>query len=130
MNESGAEVVRRSYAAWDAQDERSLVGLYTRDCEWHVGSVAFPEQVYRGHDGLRALMRETASVFTDVRSQFELRESDGRILVRASMEGTSKTGARASFRFGQVVSLDHGRIQRVEHTDDPPPSWDTARPVR
>jgi ketosteroid isomerase-like protein len=55
-----ADLCRRSYAAWVAEDADSLIGLFAENCEWNVEAMAATGigPVYRGHEGLRRFMRE------------------------------------------------------------------------
>jgi ketosteroid isomerase-like protein len=128
------DLCRRSYAAWVAADADALVELYDPDCEWDVGPMAAAGlgPVYRGHPGLREMLRELTGAFEGFAPRIiELRVFGEGLLVRADAIGTSQLMhvETATAPFGQAIKFRTRRILSVSHTYDPPPNWDQAQPV-
>jgi ketosteroid isomerase-like protein len=127
-----ADLCREAYAAFQRLDSEAAVAVYDPDCVWDVGaaSAALGQQTYRGHDGLRQLMREVREVFPDwhpVVEELRLRD-DGALLVRARVEATSRdSGMPLEIPLlGQVIEFRGRAIHRVTQAEFPPPGWEEA----
>jgi ketosteroid isomerase-like protein len=61
MSREKVEIVRRVYEAVDRGDTSTVLPLYAPDIEWDFArspfNALFNQEVYRGKDGLRALIR-------------------------------------------------------------------------
>jgi ketosteroid isomerase-like protein len=131
-----SELLRASYAAFDRLDADAAVQLHHPDCEWETGvaSAALGEAVYRGHDGVRALMSAVRDVFPDWHPEIaELRaREDGALLVHSRVRATSRdSGMPVEIpAMGQVIEFRDRKIARVTQTSFPPPGWETATPAR
>ena len=69
MSQENVETTRAGLDAWSRRDIEALIELLHPEVEWHpalqrlVGGEA---AVYRGHDGVRELMRDTDDAASDV----------------------------------------------------------------
>ena len=69
MSQENVETTRAGLDAWSRRDVEALIELLHPEVEWHpalqrlVGGEA---AVYRGHDGVRELMRDTDDVASDL----------------------------------------------------------------
>jgi ketosteroid isomerase-like protein len=69
MSQENVETTRAGLDAWSRRDVEALIELLHPEVEWHpalqklVGGEAV---VYRGHDGVRELMRDTDDVASDL----------------------------------------------------------------
>jgi hypothetical protein len=117
-----------------AGDADALVKLYEPDCEWDLGPMAGVGlgPVYRGHAGLRDLLREFTGAFEGFAPRIiELRLWGEQLLIRADAVGRSRLMEieTTNAPYGQVAEFRNRRGLRVTHTSDPPPNWDEAQPV-
>jgi ketosteroid isomerase-like protein len=94
MSDWRAELCRRSYAAFRTLDIDALLPLYEPDCEWHVGHAraVVGTPTYRGHQGLRAYVRDIGSVYPDFSPEIdEIRtRADGALVLRFRVSATAR----------------------------------------
>ena len=120
MSQQNVELVRRSLeglnaAAWNPSDEGVLLhpeGSMYPPAEWPGADV------YEGHEGRAALIREWTSSFQDLRAEIERLIDDGdRVIALVRMRGTSKaSGVDIDWQLGFIASDfadDDGRAREV-----------------
>jgi ketosteroid isomerase-like protein len=132
MSDWRVDLCRASYAAFGRLDPDAAVALHDPDCEWETGaaSAALGETVYRGHQGVRALISALREVFPDWHPEIqEIRaRDDGAVLVHSRVRATSRHGGmEVEFpAMGQVIEFRARKILRVTQTTFPPPGWEAA----
>jgi ketosteroid isomerase-like protein len=115
-----ADAMRRSYAAWNDRDLDTLRELYTSDTEWDMSNIdGWPDTpVYRGHDGLEQALEDWYGVWREMHAE-ALQVVVGRaIFIHGRMELRGRSGAVASYEFGQVIETRGGLVARVRTYSD------------
>jgi ketosteroid isomerase-like protein len=127
-------LLERSFAAWNPPDIEAIIGLYQPDCEWRMGhmAAAFGTEVFRGHDGLRALVAAIEEGFESYNAErYETRiTSDGALVTRGEIRvRSSGTGIELSTPTFWRGEFRDDLILLSEILDGPPPGWDEATPI-
>jgi ketosteroid isomerase-like protein len=118
-----AELVRRSYAAFNRQDLEEVVSLYERDCEWDMSHFSgWPEtQVYRGHEGLKELFRFWYGAWEEfhVEPAEILPAGSDRTFMRCELSVKGEgSGVPLEMTFWQVGEARNGKVLRVVNYTD------------
>ena len=69
MSQENVEIVRRVAEAFNRSDVAAMVEEHDPDVEWHPAmqtSLGGEATVYRGHEGLRAMVRDFYEVFAEI----------------------------------------------------------------
>ena len=127
-------LTERSFAAWTPPDIEALIALYQPDCEWRMGhtAAAFGTEVFRGHDGLRALVAAVEEGFESYNAErYETRiTSDGALVTRGEIRvRSSGTGIELSTPTFWRGEFRDDLILLSEILDGPPPGWDEVAPI-
>lgn len=112
------ELLRRTYAAFNARDIDAAVGTMTPDVEWPM---AFKGGVARGHDGVRAYWTEQWSeIDPHVEPVGFTREADGRALVDVHLVVRDLGGnVVVDTRVGHRFAFEGGLIRSMEVVEPP-----------
>ena len=110
------EVVERAYEAFKAQDADGLIALSHPDIEFG-GSAAAPDDLYRGHDGIRKYMADIDGAFghewdADVERIADAGED--RVVIVARVFGPGKGGLPLDLRLAHIWSLEDGKLRHGE----------------
>ena len=115
------EIVRASYAAFNARDYDTLKTIYTPDCVWDADHMdSWPGQTrYDGHDGLVQFAEDWWGAFEEIMTRpAEILEGDRALYVLAHLDGVARGGLKIDWEVAQVISIDDGLIARVSHYTD------------
>jgi hypothetical protein len=126
------DLLRRSYAGFNAMDPEAISVFWHADCEWHMGDQGLADPVFHGHDGIRAFIGEIATIADGIESEIlEVRDDGGNLLIRGvnSFHIRDHDVDATNQPFGQVAEFRDGLIFRITQTDDPPPGWESAAPI-
>jgi uncharacterized protein len=121
MSEGNVEIVRRLYAAIGRGDTDEVLALYDPEIEWHFTHSPFRNfvnhDVYRGHSGVRDLIRERyEDAWESVTDELEeLIDSDDKVISIIKTRGRGRaSGAPTEMTHAGVWTIEGGRIVRVE----------------
>jgi ketosteroid isomerase-like protein len=117
MSQENVEVVRRGLDAHNAADATGFLELWAPDCEWFtVTGSQLDAAPYRGHDGIRQYMAETAATWTGLRFDpeqiLEGRDDDVVVAVGCLRGEGRESGVPVEQRIGLVYRL---RGRKVWH---------------
>src|SRR5215211_1100572 len=118
MSEQNVEIALAAIEAWTRRDVEALLSLLDPKVEWHpafqtlLGGEA---AVYRGHDGVRELMRDTDEfasavepVVSEVHDLGDRIAAVGQLAIRGRESGVeieSPMGVVADFRKGKMLCV-------------------------
>ena len=118
MSQENVEAFKRFADANNRRDVEALLKELDADVEWHsavLRSLGGDTTVHRGHDGVRAMLRDLYEAFSDFRVDFsEIQDHGdrvvalGRWITRGEESGVEVTPPLAS-----VVDFKNGKAIRV-----------------
>jgi ketosteroid isomerase-like protein len=121
MSEENAEIVRRLYDAIGRGDTDAVLALYDPDVEWDFGRSPFRDfvkhDVYRGHSGVRDLIRERyEDAWESVTDELEdVIDAEDRVISIIKTRGRGRaSGAQTEMTHAGVWTIRDGKILRVE----------------
>jgi ketosteroid isomerase-like protein len=121
MSREKVEIVRRVYEAVDRGDTSTVLTLYAPDIEWDFArspfNALFNQEVYRGKDGLRALIRERREdAWEEIDDDLEeLIDAGERVISVVTSRGRGRaSGLEVEKRHAGLWTFRDGRIVRVE----------------
>jgi ketosteroid isomerase-like protein len=124
MSQENVEAFKRFADANNRRDVEALLAELDDDVEWQsavLGSLGGEATVHRGHDGVRAMLRDLYEAFREFRVEFsEIRDlgdrivATGRWITRGEGSGIETTPPLAS-----VVEFKNGKAIRVRSYLDP-----------
>jgi ketosteroid isomerase-like protein len=117
-----ADLVRRSYDAFNRRDLDALLPLYHPGCVWDMTHFeGWPDTpVYRGHDGLRKILEEFYGAWDEVRVEpSDLLQIGRRTMVTCTLRVRGgASGAEVSLQFTQVGEPRDGLIYLIDNYTD------------
>ena len=121
MSEENLEVVRRSFAAFNAREVEDLVGLVDPDAEWLPFRAQLEGMVYRGHEGVRKFVRDLDDDWEAYRIEpVEFQDRGDRVVVIGQVKALGRSGGvDVDTEAGFVFELRAGRIWKVVSYSDP-----------
>ena len=121
MSEENLEVVRRSFAAFNAREVQALVGLVDPDAEWLPFRAQLEGMVYRGHEGVREFVRDLDDDWEAYRIEpVEFQDRGDRVVVIGQVQALGRSGGvDVDTEAGFVFELRAGRIWKVVSYSDP-----------
>jgi ketosteroid isomerase-like protein len=124
MSQEDVERFKRVIEAWNRRDVEAVL----KDCdpaiELHMALqtlVGGEAAVYRGHDGVRAYLRDIDEAFAEVHAEYaEIRDLGDRILAigRFRARGMA-SGAEIETPLGTLVEARDGKATRIQTFLDP-----------
>jgi ketosteroid isomerase-like protein len=114
-----ADVVRRFYEAWNAEDLDGVLATFDPDAEfWPVMVPLLTREVYRGHE-------EIARWFTELRERWAAFKTDPQRLIERGdvvvailrLVAVDGAGEQLDARIANVFSFRDGRISVLEGRD-------------
>jgi ketosteroid isomerase-like protein len=121
MSDENVEIVKRIYEAVGHGDVEAVLGLYDPEVEWVFTRSPFGEflkhDVYRGHDGLRRLIRERYDdAWREVEDDLEeVIDAGDRVVSVVSSHGRGRvSGAEVSMTHAGVWTFKAAKVVRVE----------------
>jgi ketosteroid isomerase-like protein len=122
MSQENIEIVRRAWDAWIRGDPEGMYACYADDVVWDLTHFRdWPENTYRGIDGVRRFFAEWLEVWDALEVGVDeiFAAPDGRVLSLAWNRAKGRTsGAPMEFRWGQIATIEDGRICRLDNYDD------------
>jgi ketosteroid isomerase-like protein len=121
MSEENLDVVRRSFAAFNAREVEDLVGLFDPDAEWLPFRAQLEGMVYRGHEGVREFVRDLDDDWVAYRIEpLEFHDRGDRVAVIGQVQALGRSGGiEVDSEAGFVFELRAGRIGRIVSYSDP-----------
>jgi ketosteroid isomerase-like protein len=115
------EVVRRSFATFNAREVEDLVALCNPDSEWLPFRAQLEGMVYRGHEGIRQFVQDMDDDWEVYRiDPQEFHGHGDRIVVTGHVRALSRSsGVDVYSEAGFLFELRAGRISRVVSYSDP-----------
>jgi ketosteroid isomerase-like protein len=124
MSQANGEAFKRVIEAYNRHDLGALLRELDTEIEWRpVLPVVLggDSTVYRGHDGVRQLLRDLDEVLAERRMDFsEIREAGDHVVATGSLRIRGKSsGALSESPFGCVAELRNGKAIRIQTYLDP-----------
>lgn len=114
------EIVRRLAESFAARDAESAFDHFAEDIEWDARAIEVPDlnQVYRGHDGVRAFWRGWFEAWDqlDFQADDPVTREDGRISVLIKQRNHARgVGIWVEQRpYHMIWTLEDGKVTRLE----------------
>jgi len=111
VSQENLEVVQRFVDHWNATGEPPW-GEVDPDAVWVIDPGSFVAGTYRGHEGIRTLLRLTAEVFDDFRYQVdEMVDAGDFVVMLARIRARGMQSGATGTQYGAVVfEVRDGRI--------------------
>jgi ketosteroid isomerase-like protein len=111
MSHENREIVERFLEHWNATGEPDWSDI-DRDAVWVIDPGSFVAGTYRGHEGIRRLLRLTAEVFAEFRYEVdEVVEAGDSVVVLGRIRARGvQSGATGTQSGALVVRFRDGRI--------------------
>jgi ketosteroid isomerase-like protein len=124
MSQENVEAFKRAIEAANRQDIEALLEEMHPEVEWHpamAASMGGEATVYRGHEGVRKLLRETYEAFAEIHREFsEIRDLGNRIVAIGRQRTRGKaSGAETESPLAYVVEAKNGKAIQVRTYLDP-----------
>ena len=124
MSQANGEAFKRAIEAYNRRDVEALLRELDTEIEWRpVLPVVLggDETVYRGHDGVRQLLRDLDEVLAERQIDFsEIRDVGNRIVATGSLRIRGKSsGALNESPFGCVAEFRNSKAIHIQTYLDP-----------
>jgi ketosteroid isomerase-like protein len=121
MSRENLDVVRRSFATFNAREVDALIGLSDPESEWLPFRAQLEGMVYRGHEGIRQFVRDIDDDWEAYRiDPIEFHDRGDRIVAIGHIQAQGRTsGVDVDSQAGFLFELRAGRIWRVVSYSDP-----------
>jgi ketosteroid isomerase-like protein len=124
MSQANGEAFKRAIEAYNRRDVEALLRELDTEIEWRpvlpvvLGGDA---TVYRGHDGVRQLLRDLDEVLAERQLDFsEIRQAGDQLVAIGNLRIRGKSsGALSESPFGCVAELKNGKLTRIQTYLDP-----------
>jgi uncharacterized protein len=118
MSRENVETFKRGADAYNRRDVEALLATVDREVEWHpllpvlLGGEA---TVYRGHEGVRELVRELDESFPDLQGDpSEVRDLGEQVLAIGRLRGRGReSGAETETQIVWLAELKDGKAFRI-----------------
>ena len=116
MSQENADLVRRSYAAFNRGDYETAAAAFHPEAEWYPYLSALEDAVYRGREALVKMFKELDESFTEG-VQVEVQEiidgGDQLVVVLEAHGKGAGSGVDVRQRWAQLASMRAGLVFRV-----------------
>ena len=125
MSQENVEIVREVVALWNRPREpirnRELLDRFAADVVIDMTRRVFNPDIYEGHDGLRRLGRDVASVWRDFRVDLErVIDAGDRVVVIETRHGRGVgSDVEVTNRSAVIWTIRNGRVVRMETDLEP-----------
>lgn len=130
MSQQNVEAFKRGIEAYNRRDVEALLAGLDAEIEWRpVLPVILGGEmtVYRGHDGVREMLRELDEVFAERHVEFsEIRQAGRHIVATGRLRTRGKSGAATESPFGWVAEFRNGKSHRIRTYLDPREALEAA----
>jgi ketosteroid isomerase-like protein len=116
MPSENAEAFRRGLEAFNERDVDALIALTSPEVEWYPAFAALAmRDVYRGHEGIRELFRETDEAFSHIHSEAtEVRDLGDRVVALGHFSAVgSVSGIETESPSGWIAEIEDGKVRRL-----------------
>ena len=118
MSEENVETFKRALEAFNRGDIDAVLERFDPEVEWHTAADLPDSRVYRGHDGVAALLQEWVDLFEDFHVEAEQFIDRGDYLVvplllHGRVPGSAESDQEVTLRRTQVDKLREGRFVEV-----------------
>ena len=131
MSQENVEVVKRGLEAYNRRDVEALLEELDPEVEWHpalevlMGGEA---TVYRGHEGVRELLRDAAGTLSEIHVEFSnIQGIDDQVVAIGRIRARGKSsGVETESPLGYVAELRNGKAIRIRTYLDPQKALEAA----
>jgi len=118
MSRENVDAFRRAVEAYNRRDVEALVVHAHPDIEWRPAilmKLSGKDTVYRGHDGVRQLMRDIDDTLAEIHVEFpEVRDLGDQVLAVGRIQTRGKaSGIATEAPVGYVADFRNGKFVRV-----------------
>jgi ketosteroid isomerase-like protein len=131
MSQENVEVVKRGLEAYNRRDVEALLEELDPAVEWHpafevlMGGEA---TVYRGHEGVRELLRDANETLDEIHVEFSnIQDLGDQVVAIGRIRARGKaSGAETESPLGYVADLRNGKAIRIRTYLDPNEALEAA----
>ena len=131
MSEANVENIKRAVEAFNRRDIKGMLEMHDPEVEWHPALQVFlggEATVYRGHEGVRAFVRDQDEAFAEVHIELlEIRDLGDRLIAMGCLTARGKeSGADVETPVAYVADFKNGKAVRVQSFFDPKEALEAA----
>ena len=131
MSEENVERFKRGIEAYNRQDADALIELMDAEVEWYPAilvGLGGQAAVFRGHDGIRELLREIDQTLAEIHVEVsEIRDLGDRIFATGLLRTRGKTsGVETESPFGYIAHFKNGKATEIRTYLDPKEALEAA----
>ena len=131
MSAKNVETFKRGLEAYNRRDADAVVEDLDAEVEWHPALLVMlggEATVYRGHEGVRALLREVDETLADIQVEFsDIRDRGEQVVAIGSIRTRGKkSGATTESALGYVADFRNGKVVRIRTYLDPREALEAA----
>ena len=131
MSQKNLEAFKRGSDAANRRDIEGLLAVLDPEVEWHPAMAALlggETTVYRGHEGVRAWLRDQEESFVESRIDYsEIRSLGERVVAIGRLRTRGKeSGAEIESPVGWVVEFKNGKVIHAKAYLDPKAALEAA----
>ncbi len=131
MSQENVEAFKRGLDAFNRRDVEALLEELDPEVEWHPALLALvggEATVYRGHEGLREMLRDLYDAFAENHVEVsEIRDLGDRLVAIGRTRARGKeSGAETQSPWGGVAEYKDGRAIRIRTYLDPNEALEAA----
>ena len=133
MSQENVEAFKRGVEAYNRRDAEALVEGLDPEVEWHPALLVMlggETTVYRGHEGVRALLRDIDDTLSDIHVEFsDIRDRGDQVVATGRIRTRGKaSGAATEAPLGYVADFRDGKVTRIRTFLDPMEALEAAGP--
>ena len=131
MSQENVEAFKRGVEAYNRRDPEALMQGLDPAIEWHPAILVMlggEATIYRGHEGVRELLRDTDEALAEIHVEFsEIRDPGERIVAIGRLRARGKaSGAVAESDVGYLAEFSNGKVTRIRTYLDPKEALEAA----
>ncbi len=131
MSQENVELFKRGADAYNRRDAETLLEGLDPEVEWYPALLVMlggEATVYRGHDGVRELLREVDETLAEIHVEFtDIRDLGDRIVAIGLLRTRGKaSGVQTESPLGYVADFKNGKGIRVRTYLDPKDALEAA----
>jgi len=131
MSQENVEAFERAIDAYNRRDVEGVLEVHDAGVEWHAAlqeMIGGEAAVYRGHKGLRELVRDLDEAFSELQIEItQIRDLGDRLVAVGHLRGCGKeSGAEVESPIGYLLDLTDGKVTRVRSYLDPQEALEAA----
>jgi ketosteroid isomerase-like protein len=131
MTQNNVETFKRGLEAYNRRDAEAMLEDLDPGVEWYPALLVMlggEATVYRGHEGVRALLRDVDETLAEIHVEFtEIRDLGERIVAIGRIRTRGKTsGAVTESDLGYVADFKNEKVSRIRTYLDPREALEAA----